>query len=161
MVLTKERCKKLILNVQKRFPELKNIKIHLEIRKLENASMWAKRTFFGKYLVIIDPIKYKDATNKQISGVLPHEFVHFVEYTKMSRFMYFYLGLWYKFSKKFKEKKEKETDRETIRRGFARDLYANRVFRIKTSPPEYKKNVLCFYLIPKEIKKYAMIIGKW
>jgi hypothetical protein len=56
---------------------------------------------------------------------------------------------------------EKETDRKTIRRGFARQLYANRSFRFKTSSEEYKKRILRFYLNPEEIKKYAKSINKW
>ena len=123
--------------------------------------MQAKKTLFGKYKVIIDPQKYEFATDEQIRGCLPHELVHFVQFTKLNLFQRLYTSLKYRFFKSFKIKYEKETDRETIRKGFAKQLYANRQFRIKNSSPDYKLRVLRFYLIPEEIKKYAKSIGKW
>ena len=123
--------------------------------------MWAERTLLGDYIITIDPIKYKDATDMQIAGVLPHEFVHFSEFKKWNPIKGLTISFLQKISKKFKEYMEKETDKETIRRGFAKQLYANRSFRFKTSSEEYKKSILCFYLNPSEIKNYAKSIKKW
>jgi len=146
--------------MDKSFPELKNIKIHLEIKKLENSSMWAKRTFLGKYIVIIDPLKYKNANYNQIEGALAHEFVHFVDYKMQNIFMFLLDKILYKF-RGYKIKKERETDRKAIQRGFAKQLYSNRKFRIKKSTKKYIKNILIFYMSPNEIKSYAKSIGKW
>ncbi len=155
------RCERLISKVRSKFPELKNIKLNLEVKELKNSSMRAKKTIFGRYILIIDPIKYEYATDEQIAGCLPHEFVHFAQFTKLNFFKKLYLSLRYRFSKAFKTKYEKKTDRETIQRGFARQLYANRQFRIKNSSLDYKARVLRFYLTPEQIKAYAKKIGKW
>jgi len=152
------RYKKIIDRVRKDFPSLNNIKVKLKIQKLKIGSMRATR-LYGGYLMIIDPLKYKTAKDNEIAGGIAHELMHFEDYSKKNWIEYFFSFLHYKLSKKFMRDSEIKTDKLTIQRGYAKELYANRAYRIKRNPLAEKGKTP--YLFPEEIKSYAKKIGKW
>jgi hypothetical protein len=159
-MISQERCEKLLKKVRKDFPILNNSRIIIKIEKMKTGSMGAYKKLFH-YLLIIDPIKYNDATNQQISGALAHELMHFETYEKYGWKRYILEYFAYLFFKRLMTQYEKENDRQVIQRGYARELYANRAYRIKKiSASEFKKIGAC-YLLPNEIKAYAKRIGKW
>ncbi|HUS50944.1 MAG TPA: hypothetical protein VMZ91_12325 [Candidatus Paceibacterota bacterium] len=146
--------------IKKSFPELRGKKIHIKLKKLKKGSMWANKVLYFYFLIKIDPRKYKGATNNEISGALAHELVHFVEFEEMGFFRYIVRYPFYYLSKKFAQKWELNTDRRTIKRGYARDLFANRKFRLKRLG-KIDKKIIRNYMTPEEIKSYAKRIGKW
>jgi hypothetical protein len=154
-----KRYESILAEVRKKFPELKNLKIRIRTAELVSGSMRATRLYAG-HLLIIDERKYRGAGRKEIAGAFAHELSHFLLYKKMSWARYFFWYLHYHFSRKFKHRTETNIDRQAIRKGFARELHANRTFIIKSHPlPKKKKNRA--YLTPEEIKRYALSINKW
>jgi len=115
--------------------------------------MWAsKRPFY--YILIVDPIKYGDANDRQIIGALAHELMHFETYEKYGwkRYLLEYFG--FLFSKRLMAKYERENDIDVIKRGYGKELLANRIYRFsKISKKEHQKIGKC-YLMPPEIKQY-------
>ena len=55
---------------------------------------------------------------------------------------------------------EVKTDKLTIQRGYARELSANRAYRLKKSHISLAEQRKAPYLFPKEIKSYAKKTGK-
>jgi len=156
----KERCRKILERIRKDYPILSKSKIKLRIKPLKIGSMFALKKLFY-YVLIVDPIKYKDASDKQITGALAHELMHFETYEKHGWTRYIVEWFAFHFSKKLMSKSERENDRNTIKKGYARELYVNRTYRLSKCPKSYLKKIGLCYLAPKEIKSYAKKIGKW
>lgn len=160
----KERFQKIInYLIKKSFHKLKDNNIKLKVKKIKKGSMRADGYITKFFRITIDPL-YKNATNKQISGAIAHELVHFEDYLDMCFIDSLLLFLKYHFYKKFTEKYEKATDKKVIQKGFAKELYANRAFRLKSLSKESKnknKKIARTYLVPDEIKSYAKRIGRW
>ena len=153
MILGIERCSRLINKIRNDFPILKDVKIVLKLKKLKVGSMWASKKLFH-YVLIIDPIKYKDAKDNQIIGALAHELMHFETYEKYGWKRYILENLAFYFSKKLMAKFERENDTKVIERGYGKELLANRSYRFsKISQKEHKKIGAC-YLMPPEIKSH-------
>lgn len=146
--------------IKKSFPELKKINVRVIVEKLKRGSMRATR-LYGGYLIIIDPEKYEDAKDNEIIGAIAHELTHFEDYSKKSWIRYFFWFLHYKYSKSFMRDVEIKTDKLTIQRGYARELYSNRCYRASKSRIPLVEKGKRAYLTPEEIKLYAKEIGKW
>ena len=152
-MISQRRCDKLLSKVRKNFPILRTVKINLEIKPLKTGSMYASKRF-GYYVLTIDPLKYADANDKEVIGALAHELMHFETYEKFGWLRYLAEEFAFLFSKKLMSKYERQNDINTIKRGYGKEIFANRVYRLsKISKQEYKKIGSC-YLMPKEIKQY-------
>lgn len=149
----KERCQKLLNKTIKDFPLLKNRKIVLKIKELKTGSMWASKKLFY-YSITIDSVKYKLANDAQITGALAHELMHFETYERYGWKRYLLENFAFYFFKKLMIRFERENDINTIKKGYGKELLANRIFRLsKISKSEYAKIGDC-YLTPQEIKRY-------
>ena len=111
------KYRKIVNNlIKKGFPRLSNKKIKLKIKKIKKGSMRADGYITKIFRITIDPIKYKNATDEQISGAIVHELVHFEDYLDMNLIDSLLLFVKYHFHKKFTEKFEKQTDIKTIKK---------------------------------------------
>jgi len=151
--LFKRRCKRLISKIRKDFPLLKNTTINFKVKKLKSGSMMSTRIFCN-YTLTADFEKYKDASDKELTGVLAHELSHFESYWKKNIWEMLKFGFLYIFSDKFVKKVERQTDIIAMKRGYREELLANRLFLRRTSSKEDKKRLKKYhYLSVKEIKK--------
>ena len=157
----KEKYEKIVSKTVKRsFPELNDKKVFIKIKNLSGGSMFAGGWFF-RGVILVDIRKYKNANRREIEGALVHELVHIKEYYSWNFFKYFFYIFRCSLLKMGYPQIERKTDKETIRRGYAKQLYACRIFRLFKSHPPYRMKLSESYLTPKEIKKYAQSIGKW
>ena len=152
-MITVDRCEKLLNEIKNDFPLLKKVKIKLLIKPLKVGSMWASKRLFH-YIIVVDPIKYADANDSQIIGALAHELMHFETYERYGLLRWLLEQFAFYFSKKLMTKFERENDINTIRRGYGRELLANRIFRLKNSTKECYRKVGSCYLMPKEIRYF-------
>lgn len=151
------------------YPELSHTKIKF-IRADTKTTMEARpitRTVFGdrkkrKYAIYVDNkinrfngVLIEDVPFNGLIGLIAHELAHVVDYEAMGVFGLSSLACKYG-NKNFKEKFEKNTDIETIKRGLAWQLYDWADFAMNKSDAdeEYKAYKRKFYLEPTEIKQY-------
>lgn len=154
-----ERYEKLIKNlIHKSFPTLKNKKIKIyEYKFTRGPSADAERLPF--YLRIRTNIRLRDYSEGKLIGTFAHELCHLEKFVSLSWFHYYIIRDFQK-SKKFIKKEEKETDIETIKKGYAKQLYLQRKSRWKSNVKKDKK-LKKMYLSPIEIRKIAIKLKKW
>jgi hypothetical protein len=165
MVSDEQKYQKIINKIiKKSFPELQKKKVIVEVRELKVGSMWAAK-HLKYYKIIIDPIRNNLDGKSYFIGTFAHELVHFKNYSGIFGWgrcflenLAFQLA---KFNKIPMALFERGTDRETVRRGYAKELYKNRSLRWKNSSKEYWDKWSHCYLSPEEIKSYAQKINKW
>ena len=146
--------------IEKSFPELGG-KVNIKLSSLKVGSMLASKKFKG-FQIMIDVKKYSGASDAQLIGALAHELVHFENYSGIFGWLRYWVeNFAFYFSKFLMAKFEKNTDEETIRRGYAKELYLSRVFRLKNISKKYAFQWAKCYLSPEEIKSYAQEIGRW
>ena len=147
----------------KDFQELDVSKIKIQIKTLKTGSMAAWKY---PYRINIDPIKWRDARNSYFIGTLAHELCHLVKASKLNFSSYwiyitkYYLGAYFYF-KEYAREDEIWTDKEAIRRGYARKLASSRGYRLKKASKQVLAKIGKNYMTPKEIKLYAKSIKKW
>ena len=159
-----KRYQKIVNKVIKEsFPELKDKNVLLKVKRLRKGSMKTQIlwSLLGKYKLVIDPYKYPDAKENELVGNIAHELVHLSNFAKNSWFRNLTIYFKYKLSKKFLKELEANTDKITVKKGYAKKLLAGRVYRLKKADTKHLKGLRGFYLSPKEIKSYAKKIGKW
>ena len=153
--------------IERSFPELesKEIKI-VEFPNVFIGESFSTKGIYNKYIFINK--KCRDRSVKVLKGQLAHELCHIVlDYSDKScigSFFHFYhknlsVGLNTKFSRLIEEK----IDRETIKRGYAKERYAL-VLDWNKKYGEKKLDKIFYprgYLRSNEIKSYAKKIGKW
>jgi len=161
----KERCKKIAHEiVQESYPELSNRKIRIFTTNFLFGYI-ASAPAIG-YIVVSNKIKQFD--DFVIQGIIAHELAHSIRFIKMGTTkrigMFINLlssGLITKNKVKM-SKEENETDKEAIRRGYARQLYKSRkIAEYKAKNNEKFRKICALYLTSKEIKEYAISIGRW
>ena len=147
--------------VNESFPELKNKRIITSIKELKVGSMWASKKL-NYFEIILDPKRNKLNNPEYLIGPFVHELIHFKNYSGIYGWPRCLLeNIAFLFKGRLMAFFERKTDKETIERGYAMELYQNRIFRFRNSPKEYWQKYSKFYLSPKEIKSYAESIGKW
>ena len=146
----KKYCKRIIKRlIEKSYPSLKNTKIHFHTWKQLRGSMMT--FYFFSFWIFADSSKYNGANKKAITGVLAHELVH-VEYLKQKNyFQKAIILIKYLLSPKFKRQFERETDRQTIRKGYGKELAETMRFRMQTASKKDKEHLNKYYLSDKEI----------
>ncbi len=145
-------CQALLSKSRLKFPFLEDVRINLIIKPLKVGSMWASKRPFH-YVLIIDSHKYKGATNRQINGAIAHELMHFETYERYGWAKYILDNFAFYFSKKLMTRFERDNDKKTICKGFGRDLFENRSFRLSKISKSERAKISSCYLTPNEIKK--------
>jgi len=159
-MISSEECLIIVANLIKNsYPNLRNKRIRIIVKKLRRGSMRASGAITKRFRITIDPIKYQDTNRMQLKGALAHELIHFEDYSKRGIVKSLIIWFRYHFDKKFVINYERSTDRRTIERGYARELYANRNFRLRGLSKK-EKSFSKSYLSPVEIKSYAKSIRK-
>lgn len=158
MIDYKEKYQKIINKlIGKNFPELEGKKIHIfENKKVHATAAVTKFPFFLKLTVNYRVRKY---SKKLLMGIFAHELCHFEQWERHPWDYYFLQGFRVTF-KKLNIKMEKETDKRAIKKGYARELYSQRLSRYRSKSISFDK-LKDLYLSPREIKAYAKEIGKW
>jgi hypothetical protein len=89
--------------------------------------------------------------NAQV-GIIVHELAHILYYTKRSSLGIIWDGISYS-SKKFREKFEKDTDKEAIQRGYGWQVhnFSKCTMEMENVPEKYKKYKSKIYLTPDAI----------
>lgn len=127
-----DRFKNVFLIVRQYFPELKNNKIDLKLKRNSSRTISAKprvnifkRKKARKYFVVIktgsDDYVLENELNAQI-GLIGHEFSHLADYSSKTNLSLITFGIRYGLSKKFRIKTERNTDIEVVRRGLGWQL---------------------------------------
>jgi hypothetical protein len=139
--------------ILKSFPEISSKRIKVVFFK-ENCCMLSQPSFnfifmknnLRRYKIIISNKQpFKNFINsmsiEELDGWIAHEVSHLLAYEKMTNLELLIFGYKYFFYKKFKKNIEKETDMETIRRGFSKELIAgNKAVVDSNLPKQYKKH---------------------
>lgn len=119
--------------------------------------------FFVSF-IFISPKRLKKFTKFQQEGIFVHELCHMERHKKRNFFERIIYIFKYLLSKKVRIREENETDKLTIKKGYARELYDFTLNLDKTYArnKDYLKQVYDRgYLSSKQIKSYAKKIGKW
>lgn len=140
--------------INKSFPILKDIKIKIIEAKRGRYSAFVRKNW-GGYLLIINRKYIGIYNNKELKGLLAHELSHVGGWVKKGVWVYLIDGLKYGFSKSYKERYEKETDKKAICKGYRKELKAFREKRWSIKDKNFKK-IKRFYLSPKEIENYKI-----
>ncbi|HQQ98714.1 MAG TPA: hypothetical protein PLX35_15695 [Cyclobacteriaceae bacterium] len=142
-----ERFRNVFLIVRQYFPELKDNRIDLKFKRQASRTISAKPrvNIFGgknarKYYILIktgsDDYVLENELNAQI-GLIGHEFSHFVDYSSKTNLSLIIFGIRYGLSKQFRNRTEKNTDVEVIRRSLGWQLKSMCLY-LKSSEIEEK-----------------------
>jgi len=144
---------KIILNS---FPALQGKKIHFYVMWLSFYAFSAWIPPFFRFIVM--STRTRNFNDEVLTGILAHELCHQERYLEIGTWRYIKLAAGFLFSKKVQVSEEKATDRLTIEKGYARQLYE--LTQISRKDKNHDK-IINNYLSPGEIKEYAGKIGKW
>ena len=144
--------------IQHSFPNLKNKKI--KIYESKNLKFSADAKKFPWTLRIRTNPRLRKYSKKFLTGLFAHELSHLEKFVNDSWFEYYILRDFKTMSKRFIKNEEKETDKQAIRKGYAKELYLQRSSRWNAKGKKIEK-IRKLYISPNEIKKYALSIGKW
>jgi len=143
--------------IKKSFPILKNKKIKIYEKEIK-FSADTKR--LPGFLRIRTNPRLRNYSKKLLIGIFAHELCHLENFVNSSWFDYYVLREFKLMSNNFIKKEEEDTDKEAIRKGYAKELYLQRKSRWNSKDRKLKK-IKKFYISPDEIKRYALSIGKW
>ena len=151
------KCQKIVSKlIEDSFPKLKGKKIIIKEMKLGSYTGMAFKLPFIKF-ILLDP-RYKNYSNKLLTGLLSHELCHLERWEKRWLDYYFLFGFKI-ISKKYVKRSEWATDKFSIKKGYAKQLYAQRFSRWRELPKGHKIKEI--YPSPTQIKSYAKKIRKW
>lgn len=133
---------------------------------LKNKKIKVKRVFFPQFCrfsvyvsirVIHVNTKYTNRYNNfELKGLFTHELCHIEDFLINNWWWNFVHVLKYGFSKSYRERYEKETDKKAICKGYRKELKAFREKRLGIKDKNLKK-MKRFYLSPKEIENYKIV----
>ena len=162
-----ERCIQTLLEVQRRYPLLKNTLVRLNLSKLQSSAR-ARWTIFNGYTLIIDSTKTKKFTKGILRGLFAHELGH-IEQTYESNIlkrMYdsFILFLLDYFPIIMSEKNirsaERDADIRALKHGFGKNLIIFKRNIEKGRSKEEIQSMQYYYLSIKEVENYLKRIKK-
>lgn len=145
--------------IRQSFPELEEKRIILLgfiLYKEYAAQVWDLG--FVK-IVFLNLEKIKNYSETQFVGLFAHELCHLYRFSKKNLWQKIRFVFSVSFSKDLRRHDEVETDKCAARKGYARQLYVNRKASWSKRPANDPLKKI--YLSPKQIKAYAMKIGKW
>jgi len=146
------RCKKIVSRIIGSYPKLKNSVIMIEVKKLDKSSMFAKQVRKGEYKILISYDKYKDSSDEVITGGLAHELSHFEDFETYSILDWIIGHILFRISKSYRRRIEARMDIETIKKGYGKELLANRKERTRKNVKVVKFNQ-GVYMTPEELKR--------
>jgi hypothetical protein len=138
------------------FPLLKGKKVIFTVMKF--------RFFAMSFLIppslriIIISRRTEEFSDSVMTAIIAHELCHQERYLEMGTLKYLKFAANYLFSKRAQEEEEKATDRLTVEKGYARQLY--QLTEISHNDGNHSA-ILTNYLTPDEIRGYAEELGKW
>jgi hypothetical protein len=138
------------------FPILKGKKIHYFTMYLR---FFAFSAWIPPYLrIVVVSTRTKDLNEFVLSGIIVHELCHQERYIAMGFLRYLRFIISYAFSAEIRRAEERETDRLTITKGYARQLYD---LTIISKKDKNHREIIDNYLTQDEIREYAEKHGKW
>jgi hypothetical protein len=138
------------------FPLLKDKKIRLYIFRFRFYAMSVWLPPFIRFIIMSTRTKYFN--ENVITGILAHELCHQERYLKLGARKYIKFGVKFLISRKAQAVEERDTDKLTIEKGYARQLYE--LSQIQYYDKKHER-INEFYMSLDEIKSYAESIGKW
>jgi len=154
--------------IKKSFPELNNRRVRIvEFPNIISVAESTSIKIFTNYYIFINK-KCKTRNTKALTGQFAHELCHIVLdylhkglFTSLLHFVRKTMSAM--FNTPFSRKIETQTDKETIKRGYARELYSLNLDKKKRYSERILKKSLYTrgYLTPKQIMSYAQKIRKW
>jgi hypothetical protein len=111
---------------------------------------------FIRFIVV--SIRTKDLDDFVLTGIIAHELCHQERYIKMGLRRYLMFIAAYTFSEKARIAEERVTDKLTIEKGYAMQLYE--LTLISRNDKNHSK-IIDNYLTPDEIRSYAESLGNW
>lgn len=149
----KEITRKLI---DKSFPVLKHKKIFIIKAPL---SFFACSLWLPPFIrVIVFSRRTRHFGKPVITGLIAHELCHQERYIEMGIFKYIRFAAKFLTSRNARASEEKATDRLTIEKGYARELYE---LSVLTFRERKDKRLNELYLPLSEIKSYSESLGNW
>jgi predicted SprT family Zn-dependent metalloprotease len=144
--------------IKNNFPILKDKKIKIyENKRIRFSADTRRFPFFLR--IRTNPI-LREHSDGMLIGIFAHELTHLEKFVNSSKFEYYILREFKIISKKFIKREEEETDKEVIKKGYAKELYLQRKSRWGLKDRKIEK-LKKFYISPDKIKNYAISIGKW
>ncbi len=142
--------------ISESFPTLQDKKIHVFVLSFR---YYACSIWFPPFMRFVVVSKRSERFNDYIlRGLLAHELCHQERYIEMGVINYLKLAFKFFIFKVVRAYEENATDRLTIEKGYAKQLYE--LSKIKYQDQKHEK-INKFYLSLDEIKSYAKKIGKW
>jgi hypothetical protein len=138
------------------FPLLRNKKIYLFILKFRFYAMSVWIPPFTRFIIM--STRTKTFNENVLKGILAHELCHQERYLKLGVLKFIRFAVVFLISRKAQALEEKATDKLTIEKGYARQLYE--LTEIQSRDKKHEK-INEFYLSLEEIRRYSESIGKW
>lgn len=139
--------------VRKSFPKLKDYKIILTEGKILNARYSAVTSYFIFFSWIHVHPKVRNYSDNAIESLFAHELAHIDLIVNINFFQKIKFAFSWLFTKKGKEKFERDADILTVRKGYDKGLIKLKEESRKTYAKEQLKKRRKGYLTTKEIKK--------
>jgi hypothetical protein len=108
--------------------------------------------------IVVFSTRTKELDDFALTGIMAHELCHQERYILMGVPRYLKFIVSYTFSNAVRTAEERATDRLTIEKGYARQLYE---LTLITRNDKKHSNIIDNYLSPAEIRSYAESLGKW
>jgi len=141
--------------IEKSFPELRKKCILFVILPFR---FYALSLWIPPFGLIIISLRTKKIASSALTGLIAHELCHQERYRKMGLMGYLRFTFGYIFSKKNRIDEEHNTDRLTILKGYAHELYE--LSLVSQIDPLHKK-IIDNYMSPEEIYNFAIEAGVW
>jgi len=155
----KARYRKIMNEViEKSFPILRDKKIFIFEFKWKIFGGFA--FWFSFFFLLGVNKQLRTLSERRLKGLLSHELAHFEIYYRKGFCWFLLMEAFYWLIRPLRRKLEYDTDKFSIRRGYARENYAYTLWWWNTVKRKGKKWNNC-YMKPEEIKAYAKEVGKW
>ncbi len=135
--------------VNSSYPVLKNKKI--KVKRVFSPQFCRFTAYATISFIHVNPKYTSRYNNFELKGVFAHELCHIEDFLTNNKWWYFVHGLKYIFSKSYRERYEKDTDKKAICKGYRKELKAFREKRWSIKDKNLEK-IKRFYLSPKEIE---------
>jgi len=148
--------------IRKSFPELKGKKVIILEFILPSIFLAMTLDFSFVRFIFTNPKKIELCSYNGQKGLFVHELCHFERHFSRNFFEKILFILKYVFNRRARVEEERETDKLTINKGYSKNLFSlvKGIEEIRTKE-QIKLRLTRGYLSSKQIKQYAIKIGKW
>jgi hypothetical protein len=144
--------------IKKSFPSLKEWDVLIEEDKKIEFSADAKH--LKTHLRLRTNFFIREYSEDILKGLFSHELSHLESFIKFGKLEIFLYAMRYNFQSSFKKRIEKETDINSINKGYAKQLYKQRKLRWLVDNKKMRE-LKKIYLSPEELKRIAIKLDKW